>query len=795
METVKENIVRKSTCRRIKGIVYLVLIPTLTPVMKPVSLQWERILVDDEDDDVATTKYNMLTRKAVAKDMENKLKAALHDLKTSQSLCEKLIQERDESELEIQEIIKKNSLLKAELAELHMKYIYSEDKCKALQDIVDSFQQCSSDHKMALSRIAKLECSLMEVQEDNPKRQCNTPSSLHDELVECGQQELQVPLLITIVGDTTYSLMCDLCSPEHPESKSFEELVRLVTQHLEPQRSEIAERHVFRLRRQVVGEPLTEYLHNLKHLATTCNFGSNLEENLRDQFVSGLASEAMRSRIFAEKDINYKQAVELALALEAAERHAEVSAAPSAAGVGGGGGSAAGEGLHQASVRRSQLRGAARPPAQHGGGGSGAGGGAGGTGRCWRCGRPHRADKCRFANYNCDECGVRGHLKNMCKSVSGKGRANARHNYVSDDERDEEFFNIQVDGTGDQPYLVMVKVDGRPIEFEVDTGSRISTISEDFFRRNFYNKTVLSNNINIRSYVGSTINSLGFINVYVTLGKVSVYNCKLYVIKNGGRPLLGREWVRALGVKNIAIDLQEINEDVGSDPFVSQLMCEFPEVFTEKLGTCKKTITLYVKDEKPVYVRARPVPLALRARVESELARLEREGIIYRVESSDYGTPIVPVVKECGDIRICGDYKITINPILKRDPYPLPRIEELFASLSGGEEYSKIDLKHSYQQCLLSNDSQRYTAITTHVGTFVYRRTPFGLSCIPEKFQKIMEETLRGVPNTVVFLDDVCVTGVDRKSHLRNLRTVLERLRAMGFTVKFEKCSFLQKSI
>ncbi|XP_045511104.1 uncharacterized protein K02A2.6-like [Colias croceus] len=574
------------------------------------------------------------------------------------------------------------------------------------------------------------------------------------------RQELQVPLLITIVGDTTYSLMCDLCSPEHPESKSFEELVRLVTQHLEPQRSEIAERHVFRLRRQVVGEPLTEYLHNLKHLATTCNFGSNLEENLRDQFVSGLASEAMRSRIFAEKDINYKQAVELALALEAAERHAEVSAAPSAAGVGGGGGSAAGEGLHQASVRRSQLRGAARPPAQHGGGGSGAGGGAGGTGRCWRCGRPHRADKCRFANYNCDECGVRGHLKNMCKSVSGKGRANARHNYVSDDERDEEFFNIQVDGTGDQPYLVMVKVDGRPIEFEVDTGSRISTISEDFFRRNFYNKTVLANNINIRSYVGSTINSLGFINVYVTLGKVSVYNCKLYVIKNGGRPLLGREWVRALGVKNIAIDLQEINEDVGSDPFVSQLMCEFPEVFTEKLGTCKKTITLYVKDEKPVYVRARPVPLALRARVESELARLEREGIIYRVESSDYGTPIVPVVKECGDIRICGDYKITINPILKRDPYPLPRIEELFASLSGGEEYSKIDLKHSYQQCLLSDDSQRYTAITTHVGTFVYRRTPFGLSCIPEKFQKIMEETLRGVPNTVVFLDDVCVTGL-----------------------------------
>ncbi|XP_045779574.1 uncharacterized protein K02A2.6-like [Maniola jurtina] len=139
------------------------------------------------------------------------------------------------------------------------------------------------------------------------------------------KDELQVPLLITIVGEATYTLMCDLCSPAHPESKGFDELVKLVSEHLEPKRSEIAERHVFRLRRQRPGESLTEYLHNLKHLATTCNFGTMLEENLRDQFVSGLANELMRSRIFAEKDIKYKEAVELALALEAAEKHAEVS--------------------------------------------------------------------------------------------------------------------------------------------------------------------------------------------------------------------------------------------------------------------------------------------------------------------------------------------------------------------------------------------------------------------------------------------------------------------------------------
>ncbi|GBP39301.1 Uncharacterized protein K02A2.6 [Eumeta japonica] len=70
---------------------------------------------------------------------------------------------------------------------------------------------------------------------------------------------------------------------------------------------------------------MSHYLQNLKHLAATCNFGTNLEENLRDQFVSGLASGDMRSRIFAEPNLEYKRALELALALEAAERHAGVS--------------------------------------------------------------------------------------------------------------------------------------------------------------------------------------------------------------------------------------------------------------------------------------------------------------------------------------------------------------------------------------------------------------------------------------------------------------------------------------
>lgn len=67
-------------------------------------------------------------------------------------------------------------------------------------------------------------------------------------------------MVITVVGGATYSLMCDLCSRNFPKHKMYDELVQLVENYLEPQSSEIAEWHVFRLRRQRTGEPLMEYL-------------------------------------------------------------------------------------------------------------------------------------------------------------------------------------------------------------------------------------------------------------------------------------------------------------------------------------------------------------------------------------------------------------------------------------------------------------------------------------------------------------------------------------------------------
>ena len=100
---------------------------------------------------------------------------------------------------------------------------------------------------------------------------------------------------------------------------------------------------------------------------------------------------------------------------------------------------------------------------------------------------------------------------------------------------------------------------------------------------------------------------------------------------------------------------------------------------------------------QPRFCQPQPVPYALRAKVNAEIGRLAESGIIEPVEFSEWAAPIVPVVKTDGSIRICSDYKVTVNQAVKLDKYPLPHIDDIFASLEGGKTFSKLDLAHAYQ--------------------------------------------------------------------------------------------------
>ena len=265
-----------------------------------------------------------------------------------------------------------------------------------------------------------------------------------------------------------------------------------------------------------------------------------------------------------------------------------------------------------------------------------------------------------------------------------------------------------------------------------------------------------------------------------------------------GPALLGRNWLRRIYLDWKTIGSLRVTQTPAAvQKSLSDLLDKYSTVFTEELGKMESVqIKLYVKpDAQPKFFKPRSIPLAIKPAIDEELDRLEAAGILRKVPTSDWAAPIVTVPKKDGKFRICGDFKVTINPVLDVEHYPLPKPQDLFASLTGGQKFTKLDLQQAYLQLPLEEESQKYVTVNTHRGLFQYTRLPFGITTAPSVFQKTMDTMLQGLKGVVCYVDDILVTGEDDNSHLENLQHVLERLQSAGLRLKRSKCSFLQSSI
>ena len=194
----------------------------------------------------------------------------------------------------------------------------------------------------------------------------------------------------------------------------------------------------------------------------------------------------------------------------------------------------------------------------------------------------------------------------------------------------------------------------------------------------------------------------------------------------------------------------------------------------------------------PIFKKARPVPFAIEERYNEELEKLEKQGIIQKVEFSEWASPVVPVVKpNSNKIRICGDYACTINKHLISDVYPLPSLEDIVNKIGYGEYFTKLDLSQAFHQFMLHPDSRKYTTINTKRGLFEYLRLVFGITPATAICQRYMENLLRGVPGQVVRVDDVLITGISDEDHLKNMRVVLEKFKEKGLKLCRSKVQFM----
>ena len=205
---------------------------------------------------------------------------------------------------------------------------------------------------------------------------------------------------------------------------------------------------------------------------------------------------------------------------------------------------------------------------------------------------------------------------------------------------------------------IEVELNGIPLKMELDTGDSVSLVSKKTWREKLGSPPLTNRKIVLRAYSGHRLHVIGetTVDVYtgsqrhkslpLVLKNTFVQECKTHAIvascSQGQSPPTGAR---------------------GNPPALDELLKRYDVIFRQQLGKIKDLkATIRVQSEAtPKFFKPRPIAYALRERVEQELERLVAIGVIEPISHSEWAAPIVPVIKNDGDVRMCGDFKVAVN--------------------------------------------------------------------------------------------------------------------------------------
>ena len=163
------------------------------------------------------------------------------------------------------------------------------------------------------------------------------------------------------------------------------------------------------------------------------------------------------------------------------------------------------------------------------------------------------------------------------------------------------------------------------------------------------------------------------------------------------------------------------------------------------------------------------------------MKRLTDIGVFNTKYDSEWAAPTFIQPKKTGDVRILTDFR-KLNDMLRRMPYPLPKISELLRKLRGFQWATAIDLSMGYYHIPLTTNAQKLCTTILPWGKYQYQRLPMGIKCSPDIFQRVMNELLGDIPNIQVYLDAILIlTNSSFENHLSIRKLVLTRLQNANF--------------
>ena len=620
-------------------------------------------------------------------------------------------------------------------------------------------------------------------------------------------------IFLTSLGGKCYHTLRALVQPHKPTEKSYKECKEALEEHFAPKPTEIVQRYRFYTCVQKCNETIPEFVANLRQLSEGCKF-KELNNMLRDRLVVGCRDTAIQRKLLSESALTFEKALSIARATEIANKDVEnlksigkLSDAEQSTS----------DSVHKirpqkpapvrSAVKKQDFTDTKQTKET--------------AKKCWRCGgTKHKPQSCNFRTETCFKCSKIGHTQSQCDQVKAyqqkmyqKKKSFVKKAHHLDDESSaaENMDHLEDESvnklTNSTPYITTLLVNGSEVALEVDTGCPWTIVPKEVYSRICKDSKPTSSSIKLKSYTGEKVDIYGEAIVDVQLEPDMMPEKLTLVVVQKGASLMGRDWLEkypqvlsTLASSTTPAAMQSPTDSVHNvQDALNGVLNKHAKLFDNStIGLLKEyqaKVYPHAENIDSKFYKAAPVSYAARKQIDAALDELLSEGIITPVKTAEFACPIIAVPKPDGRMRICGNFKLTANKMLKVEQYPLPTLEDLLQELEGGEKFSKLDLSHAYHQIELAPEARKYTTVNTHRGLFEYTRLPFGIASAPAMFQRTMESLLADIPMSKPYLDDIIISGKTDDEHLRNLEAVLTRLESSGLRLKKAKCELMKDSV
>lgn len=416
--------------------------------------------------------------------------------------------------------------------------------------------------------------------------------------------------------------------------------ITALEKHFNPALNVVAERHAFIKRLQGAQETILQYIAALRQLAATCEFGENCDDMIRDQLVEHVANPRIRERLLLKDKLDLTTAINEATQIEAATAQAKAMASDS-----------------RVSRRGQPTRPASKPASLPS------------ASTCFQCGSDKHlanASECQAVRVICKSCGKKGHFARICQSTQS-------HSVKEVDV--PEYIVLQVEGN-DTPNKIQCTVDiqsgqaVKTVELTVDTGASVSVLPKYIYEKYFNDTPLRQSAVRLVTYSRTPINVLGCMQATVHMDGIQGL-ANFYVV-DSGTALMGRDLISTLRLRiegNIVYAPAKSVTPLLPTASVKHVTTTSPPT---PIG-CAIGFMHQVKVSPtavPVRQKLRRLPFSVRSAVSEELDRLLSAGVIERIDSSPWVSPIVVIQKKTGGIRMCADLREPNKSIII-DSHPL----------------------------------------------------------------------------------------------------------------------------